>query len=277
MKFNKESGQALLVVVLVMVVALTVGLSLVSRSIVNIRTSTEEADAQEALAAAEAGIEQAIQTNTTIPLTTFIENNTTYNANVTEAKGADAFLANGGNLVIKDDGIDVWLVSHNPDGTPNYATSPIWNGNLDIYWGDPSLSDCDNAAMEVAVISKNSTPPPDFQLKRYAYDPCTSRRGDNKFSPPTPTGPVNIIEGKTFPYTVRINNVSSGLVVRVVPIYASTAVAVDGSIELPTQGFAIDSTGTSGAGDRQVLRSITYFKTYDQLATPYFMYGLFSP
>lgn len=274
MKFNKESGQALLVVVLVMVVALTVGLSLVSRSIVNIRTSTEEADAQEALAAAEAGIEQAIQTNTTIPLTTFIENNTTYNANVTEAKGADAFLANGGNLVIKDDGIDVWLISHNPDGTPNYATSP-WNGNLDIYWGDPSLSDCDNAAMEVAVISKNSTPPPDFQLKRYAYDPCTSRRGDNKFSPPT--GPVNIIEGKTFPYTVRINNVSSGLVVRVVPIYASTAVAVDGSIELPTQGFAIDSTGTSGAGDRQVLRSITYFKTYDQLATPYFMYGLFSP
>lgn len=274
MKFNKESGQALLVVVLVMVVALTVGLSLVSRSIVNIRTSTEEADAQEALAAAEAGIEQAIQTNTTIPLTTFIENNTTYNANVTEAKGADAFLANGGNLVIKDDGIDVWLVSHNPDGTPDYATSS-WNGNLDIYWGDPSLSDCDNAAMEVAVVYDTD---PSLAvapaLKRDAYDPCASRRGDNKFSPPT--RPVNIIEGKTFPYKVTIS-VSSGLVVRVVPIYASTAVAVDGSIELPTQGFAIDSTGTSGAGDRQVLRSITYFKTYDQLATPYFMYGLFSP
>lgn len=269
---NKESGQALLIVVLIMVVALTVGLSVGSRTIINIRTTSEEADSQKALAASEAGIERAIQTNTTIPITTFIENKTTYEAEVKEVKGT-AFLANGGNLVVQDDGVDVWLVERKDDGTTPDYDNPWGGSNINIYWGDPSLSDCDNAAMEVATISgpKKAT----ASLKRYAYDPCTSRRGDNKFSPQT--GPVNTIEGKKFPYTVRIS-VSSGLVARVVPIYASTAIAVDGNgVLLPTQGFAIESTGKSGSGDRETVRSLTFFKTFDQVATAHFMYGLFTP
>ena len=62
-RFSNNSGQAILLVVLVMIVGLTVGLSVVSRSIVSIKTSTEEADSQKALAAAEAGIEKALNTS----------------------------------------------------------------------------------------------------------------------------------------------------------------------------------------------------------------------
>lgn len=273
MEVNKENGQALLVVVLVMVVALTVGLSLTSRSIVNIRTSTEEADSQKALAAAEAGIEQALQEyNTATIAGPFIENKTTYSTAIT-AVGGNSILVNGGNLVAQDDGIDIWLVPHNADGKPDYSTSWGNNDKLDIYWGDPALNDhCGNAAIEVAVISGTQAAP---VLKRYAYDPCNSRQGANKFSNVPGGGPYSF-QGKGFKYNVQIN-IKDGLIARVVPIYTSTAIAVKGSILLPTQGFKIDSTGTSGAPDREVKRSLTFFRTYDELPTPYFMYGLFSP
>jgi len=273
MKFNKERGQALLIVVLIMVVALTVGLSLGSRTIINIRTSSEEADSQKALVAAEAGIEQALRATTSTTIKEeFIENKTVYNAVVEEVKGT-SFLANGGNLVLQDDGIDVWLVKHDADGKPDYSTSWGDNKKLNIYWGDPALDDCDNAAIEVAVISGTQAAP---VLKRYAYDPCGSRKGANNFSN-VPGAEPDPVEGKIFKYKVQID-IDDGLVARVVPIYASTAIAVYGNgTALPTQGFNIDSTGTSGALDREVKRSLTFFRAYDQLPTQYFMYGLFSP
>ncbi len=50
--FKNQSGQALLIIVLVMVVALTIGLSVASRTITNLRTSREQASSQKALSAA---------------------------------------------------------------------------------------------------------------------------------------------------------------------------------------------------------------------------------
>lgn len=276
MKINKQKGQALLVVVLVMVVALTVGLSLTARSIIDIRTSTEEADSLKALAAAEAGIEQALQTTDTAPIAgPFTESNTTYSTTITEVKGTSAFLTNGGNLVLQDDGVDIWLVPHNPDGTPDYS-STSWTGDINIYWGDPSLADCDNAAIEVAVISGTKELP---SLDRYVYDPCASRRKDNNFSTVGGGGPYSI-EGKNLLYKEKIGQglISSGLIARVVPIYANALIAVDGDgSALPNQGFSIDATGIAGAGDRQVKHSLNFFRTFNQVPTTYFMYGLFSP
>lgn len=275
MKFNKEGGQALLIIVLIMVVALTVGLSLGSRTIINIRTASEEADSQKALAAAEAGIERAVQINEDkiINDQKFSENITSYNIEVKEAKGT-TFLANGGNLVVQDDGVDVWLVSHS-DGKANYSNP--WTGDkLTIYWGDPSVEDCSNAAIEIAVISRIILSL-DLELKRFVFDPCGSRREKNKFDNPGGGGPYTVSD-KQFKYEAKNIDVKNGLVARVVPIYASTPIAVDGNGgDLPTQGFAIDSTGISGSGDRQVQRSLTFFRTFDQVATPHFMYGLFTP
>lgn len=282
MKVNKQAGQALLLVVLIMIVALTVGLSLAGRSIVNIRTSTEEADSQKALSAAEAGIEQALQTEGEgVNLKVGSTVNASYTTDVVSVSGAGPFLANGGNIAVQDDGVDIWLVDHDVDGKPDYFIP--WAGTaLNIYWGDPLLPDCGNAAIEVAVVSGTMfPPPPDLKLKRNVFDPCNTRRSGkqgnqgNQFSNVSETG--SFVEGK-FLYKAVISGIVSGLAARVVPIYTSTQIAVDGGGQnLPTQGFSIDSTGKSGSGDRQVKKSISHFKTYGQLATPYFTYGLFSP
>lgn len=276
MKFNKEGGQALLIIVLIMVVALTVGLSLGSRTIINIRTASEEADSQKALAAAEAGIERALQINEgkIINDQRFIENITSYKIEVKETKGT-TFLANGGNLVVQDDGVDVWLVSHDADGKADYA-NPWTVDKLTIYWGDPSLDHCSNAAIEVAVIS-GIILPLDLKLKRFTFDPCAPRRGANRFDNPGGGGPYTK-DDKQFKYEAKDIDVEDGLVARVVPIYASTPIAVDGNeVALPTQGFAIESTGRSGSGGRETVRSLTFFRTFDQVATAHFMYGLFTP
>ncbi len=56
MRVISESGQALLIVVLVMVVVLTMGLSVASRSITNLRIATEQDNSQASFSAVEAGI-----------------------------------------------------------------------------------------------------------------------------------------------------------------------------------------------------------------------------
>ncbi len=61
---RKNSGQIVLVVLLVMVVLLTVGLAVVSRSVTDIRISKEVEEASRAFAAAEAGIEDVLKRET---------------------------------------------------------------------------------------------------------------------------------------------------------------------------------------------------------------------
>lgn len=276
-----ERGQVLLVVLLVMVIVLTVGLSVASRNITNLRTSREEATSQKALAAAEAGIEQVLKTNTPIPIGTFFtgEPNTTYGTTVNAVLGT-ALLVTGGNVVPKDEGADIWLVAHNADNTPNLS-SP-WSGDLTIYWG--SSSDVCNsnpaintmAALEVAVVSGPVASP---VLKRYTYDPCSSginRRSNNNFKAALGGGTVS---GKTFSFSTpplgdpQVISVVNGFVVRVVPLYSNTPIGVIASIALPSQGSVIDSTGES----QGTTRKINVFKGYPQLPIQFFVYGLFSP
>lgn len=262
---KKEKGQALLIIVLVMVVALTVGLSVASRSITNLRTSTEEASSQKALAAAEAGIEQAIKNNVPIGLSSFT-NDTTYKTDITQVDGTNILLY-GGNPVLQDNGIDVWLSNYS--STPaNLFTSNLWNGDLTIKWGVSSDS-CSNAAIEFVLIYGSKQSP---QVKRYAFDPCSTRASVNHFTP------VSLVKsttsGKDFYYETPVPiTIFSGMIGRVVPLYTNTPVALVGNFALPPQGSTITSVGNSGGTQRKV----NVFQGYPEIPSEYFLYNLFSP
>jgi type II secretory pathway pseudopilin PulG len=277
-KKKSESGQVLLIVVLVMIIALTVGLSLASRSIVDVRTSTEDADSQKALAAAEAGIEQALSQLITITETTFSEIGSSYEADVIPVQGDDRILLNNGNLVEKGESVDIWLVDHDVDGNPLYESAD-WEGTngLEIYWGTSS-DPCENAALEIAVIVGPQGSP---SLKRHAVDPCEDRQEENNFDDePLNTGPYSI-GGETLQHRFSLHPVAPGpnnvLLVSVVPIYTNAIMGVEPSASIPTQGYSINSTGKFGTGDSQVKRSISVFSQYGQLPIEYLNYGLFSP
>src|SRR3990167_4715556 len=100
---NNQKGQILLVVVLAAVVALTVGLSAVSRTITNTKVTTEEANSQKALSAAEAGIEELISNASTLATgQKNLSNNSRYEAGVTPIASQD-ILINNGATILKDD------------------------------------------------------------------------------------------------------------------------------------------------------------------------------
>lgn len=261
MSAKRQSGQVLLAIVLVMVVGLTVGLSLASRSITNLRTSEEEINSQQALSAAEAGIEQVSKTSASIANGSFL-NDTTYNTSITTVEG-NSFFLNGGNAVLKDDGADVWLSDYSTDRARLYANP--WSGNLGIYFGKDN-NGCSEAALEIVVVSGTRDSP---VSRKYAIDPCLPRSNSNKFTYVSQGG---VARGKSFPFGTTIS-INSGLIARIVPVYNQTPIGIVGDSPLPAQGSIITSVGTSG----NTTRKVTVFQGFPTLPSEYFPYGLFSP
>jgi Tfp pilus assembly protein PilX len=261
-QFKKQSGQVLLVVVLVTVVSLTVGLSVASKSITSFKTTTEEADSQKALHAAEAGIERAIQTQVA-PSGVFESSN--YTTTITDTNVSSLPL-NAGNLILRDEGIDLWLTNY-----PDYSqpASPITT--FTVSW-DASGKTCESTtspipAMEIVVVSGTKASP---TLTRYAYDPCSERRALNNF---TGQNLTNIVS--TFPnYSVTVT-VADGLIARIIPIYGDSVISASTSNDtpFPSQGKIITSTGESGDSKRKV----TVFQGHPAVPIELFPYSIFSP
>ena len=280
---NFQRGQALLIVVLVMVIALTVGLSLVSRSITNLRSTTEQENSQRAFSAAEAGVEQALKiegTGALVPERTFTENNATIESvNVQEVKGSN-FLLYGGNNIVKNDGADIWLSDYSTDSNERFLNAQ--DVNVRILWGE-SATDCSNAGMDISVITTTDTgnPRANAQIIRYAYDPCSTRRSVNSLSSPTDlSSPVSI--GNVSFYQSIVIPVQKGLLIRIAPIFQNAKIgvqgytynasgALDASKDLPPQGRLIDSVGS--AGDTK--RKVRFFQGYPALPVEFFPYALF--
>lgn len=279
--YGKQSGQALLIVVLVMVIALTVGLSLASRSITNLRNSTDEANSQAAFSAAEAGVEQAVKlgnTNGTSILSGVSlndkNNSQISNVDISLIDGSQ-FLLNNGNPVFQDDGTDVWMSPHSDDPTQLFQ-SPWGNGaaqSFYVHWGT-NTNPCSDPAIEVLVITGTRVLP---SLAKYAFDSCSARRGANSFSAPPQSGAftVNGVNGsQTFNYRATIS-VTNGLLARIVPLYMAGDIGIIGA-GLPVQGKIITSTGTAGVQTSQTVRKISFFQGYDSLPSEFF-YSLFAP
>lgn len=256
-----ERGQTLLIVVLVMVVALTVSLSVASRSIVSVRTTTEEENSQRAFSAAEAGIERAIKTQAEITSVSLGNNSSIVKA-VPTTIGGTAFNINNGAIISEDDGADIWF--SNQDYSSPKTTS------LTIYWGNTTVSDCSNAALEIVVLSGTSVS--NAVARRYAYDPCSTR--NNNFSSPASTGNYTISGTDVhFKYQTQAIGITNGFIARVIPLYADSQIGVISSISLPIQGTQVVSTGASGETQRQV----KYFQGYRQIPPEFFQYILFQP
>lgn len=289
-----ESGQVLLIVILVIVISLTIGLSLASRGITNLRTSTEEADSQKALAAAEAGIEKALQNTVD---SSGVLDIATFNTDVV-SQGGDTLLLNGGSLITQGEGADVWFANHNADGTISYANTPARNPpRLHLYWGAEGEEVCVSsnpstwpAAIEVIVVSGTSATA--ITTIRHTFDLCDGSPGEprnNNFASAQQIGgggtDLGITDGPTFMIRTPgggqdLVSVGNLIFMRVIPVYKSSVIGVRACnnvggqcTTLPSQGFLITSTGTRGTANRR----LKVYKGFQQPFLPYISYGLFVP
>ena len=257
-----ERGQVLLVVVLLMVVVLTIGLSLATRNITNLRQASEDDSSQRAFSAAEAGLQVALESNTTIPETDF--SGSTYEAQVRTVQSHE-FVIQDGRPIAANESVDIWLADY-----PAYTSK--WNRPLIIAWGNPGETEpCQSAALVIAVLSGQNTASPSIQ--QYAFDPCS--RGNSFSTPSEVIGPYRVA-GKDFHYRATIPAITNGIIARVMPVYASTSFAVTSgnpANRLPIQGRIIESTGKSG--DTQ--RKIVVVQGNPKLPLEIFPYVLFTP
>lgn len=244
-----QKGQVLLIVLLVMVVGLTIGLSLATRSVTDIKISTQLEESSRAFAAAEAGIEAALKGEPVVDCAGTWQT-------IGQAKYCFSKTTAGGTsdpLVLGKIGIadtyTVWLVEHDiVTGNPQIDESHDYDGtSIDVCWGEGG--ETTKPAMEVSVIYKDAT---GYKVARGAYDPDSSRTGSNHFTDISGSS-VNCGGGFAYGTTVSLPSGVLLIALRLRPFYleANVGVAPQGD-NLPSQGLSIASTGTAGETTRKV-------------------------
>ncbi|MBI4100332.1 hypothetical protein HY439_01190 [Candidatus Microgenomates bacterium] len=264
---NSERGQVLLIALLVMVVGLTVGLSVVARSITNIKISTQNEESQRAFFAAEAGLEVALLPNGAVGSGSVGSAN--YNVTATETSPANNIFIFPATVKV-DDTRTLWLVKHDPaDSTKLMDSSAYYTAQtINVCWQDASTT----PAMEIILIYKEGGNT--YRVARGAYDPDGGR--GNNFSGVTSSSPPNCGSAdlkyrKSISFTGDFNvNPADKILValRLRPIYADVKIAVEGASAagscpggngcLPAQGKLFASTGT----DANTTRKVQVFKSY---------------
>ena len=259
-----QRGQILLVVVLTMIVALTVGLSVVSRTITNLRISKQSEESQRAFQAAEAGIEKTLESGVSSGSPQSLGNSAQYKTEINNPSG-NAFILNAGEIVEQDVGIDLWLSDY-----PNYSNQICPSSCAISLHFNITEQSCDSgsgnntrAGLEIVVLSGSVSNP---AVRKYLFDPCPGRTpgADN-------TGGGTTIDATTFQHGASIS-VTNGLIARVIPIYNSVKVGVTSSVNIPIQGRIIESIGESG----ETIRKVQYFSSHPQLPLEIFPYSIIS-
>ncbi len=273
---SQQSGQILLIVVLTMIIALTVGLSIAARVVTELKLSKQNEESQRAFQAAEAGIQKSLQLNTSVGLVP-LDNNSSFSTELATDIGT-GILVNNGQEVDQATGADVWLSDY-----PTFA-NPI-GGAMYVYWGSSSQSNCSSTggdsvapALEVVVLQGNISSPTVIK-NIFEATPCGSSRISNATLGTQNGVSTWSFKGMNFlyraPLTFNGSNISGGLLMKAIPIFNSSIVGFQTNgtgINFPAQGSVVTSTGTSG----DTVRKIIYFQSYPQLPLEVFPYSLIS-
>ena len=256
-----ESGQVLLITLLVLTIATTVALSLIGRSTTDVAISTQLEESARAFSAAEAGIEEALRSGESG--SEVFSAGASYSVAVTSIGGAAGtyrFPRKTPRGVTET----IWLVAHDAAGavveTPTYTAASIglcWSAETTV------------PALAVSVLYKEGTDG-SYKVARSAFDPDTVRAAANNFSS---GGAAGTNCGIANYYRQNINFTSLGITptqdaiiaLRIRPEYADTTLVVDpGAVVLPQQGKRIESTGSTQAG---VSRKVIVYQQYRAATT----------
>jgi hypothetical protein len=257
---KSNSGQALLVILLIMAVVLTIGLATISRSITDIKISEQTDDSARAFSAAEAGIEALLSgavdgTGLTFDSTTKV---VTLKTDIT----GTSFLYP--QALGKNEIATIWLSEFDND-TKKYKNflNTTANNLITVAWGNENaVADQDTTpALEVSLYYDNSG----AKVAKFLLDPFTSR--ENNFCKTDTTNCANISnfvspaglygdKNLKFKADIDVSSLGAGLnmyFARLRLLYNDTAHYIGLSTNnLPKQGIKIAATGTSNQATRKV-------------------------
>jgi len=277
-KLKRQKGQVLVVFLLIIVMALAIVLSIASRTITDIRTTTTSDESNRAYFAAESGIEEALKkVDSTAPSGINI---TTQFSNATATTTAKPYYSDTFNIyaypedLAKDSTAQI-ILSPDPHG------SPVWAGHfVDIFFGK-NLDQ--NQAIEVSVVSWD-TVQQKYTIKKWGFDPVSARGNSfcpaatyNQFlNPGDFTGtrktithwarlylrqfgnPIvtDSVPGCSVPHDPQLAGSEQPILLRIKALYNSNfalTLVVSSDSNFPSQGVIIESTGSVSSVTRKIL------------------------
>lgn len=267
-----QSGQVVLITLLVLSIATTIALSLLGRTTTDLNITNQVEESSRAFSAAEAGIEEALKLGTSVGATGISgASDVTYTVNRADLGGSTTPYRLP-RKTRKGETESVWFVPHDPTtGIPNIVrtyTSP----DIDLCWSQESAV----PAVVVAVLYQESTDS-SFRVARGAYDP--SVRGN--FSLHTDTTGCGSGTGTFYRRVIAFSSLSATLnaavdtviEMRIRPVYSDVQLAVRASsVNFPVQGNQFISTGSTTTG---LTRKITVYQQY-RSALGIFDYAVYS-
>ncbi|OGY29579.1 MAG: hypothetical protein A3F35_02775 [Candidatus Woykebacteria bacterium RIFCSPHIGHO2_12_FULL_45_10] len=298
---NKRSqkGQILIIFLLVLVVGVAIVLSVASRSLTDIRTTTTSDESNRAYFAAEAGVESALkkisgttggEKNFSLDFTGV--NQTTVNVAARPLKSAQDTLYASPSEVAKDDVFQLSLLDdfNNLKAPGAAAPNDYYNdGNPDtltVFWGASGVV---GTALEISLVYRDSAGT--YGITKWGLDPSARANFcfDNAVitTGPLPLEPAgNLGIGLVYQYKATINvgngnygaggfaagtpcgdsnlsNIRQTVLLRVRPLYNTSSQPIGvkpaSGRALPNQGFEVESTGSTLSGVTRKLRVIQPF------------------
>lgn len=274
-KNKANSGQAIIIILLVAAVGLTVGISLISRSVTDVRISRQEEEQARAFSAAEAGIEKAIEQGEGISREEF--GDAEYSVKATDLGKEAGFVFP--KAVDQGDIKTVWLVEH-ADGSPSRAAGEFIGTAIDLCWGntDQEADLEETPALEATLIYEEGGV---YKVSKAVFDPNSVRATtQNNFTVAVGgcSGVISAEQSYDFPFKGTISGITGPYALRLKLIYnndKAQMLGVLGNDILPSQGTIYDSTAVVGSGDDLVTSRVQQVQYHD--APPgIFDYVLFS-
>src|SRR4030042_2981143 len=151
---GKQSGQVVLITLLVLTIATTVALSLISRTTTDTSITNQVEESSRAFSAAEAGIEEALKigVGTSLPTAIIGSPDVSYSVSMASIGGA-AGAYQFPRKTLKDTTETVWLVDHQSSGALAEPLSPTYvSPSIDICWSSESTT----PALVVTVLYRES-------------------------------------------------------------------------------------------------------------------------
>lgn len=246
-RYSRQSGQIGIIVVLIMVVLLTIGLSLASRTTKEVILATQEEESTRVFNAAEVGVEQALSTNlqfagdvfTSSPITPTGSNTTvTYTINKQYQLEMQIFQGVSATIQLTD------------------TTHPAPPASLLIDWSkEVDCSTQSPAALLVSIYAVDRTvTPADVKVRYETYEPCGRANGFG-------TGLSVAVDVNGYRNHATIPLAAKDTFLRIKPVYNDTKMLVrPSSGQMPVQSYNIRSSGNNNSGTEnrnvQVVRSL---------------------
>lgn len=237
---DNHSGQVALVVLLIMIVMLTLGVSVVQRSLFDVRLSQAEEESNRAFQAAETGVEMALS-NLSGASSVDLGDGLSYSVSV--EGGGETGWVTGTSVGVGE------IVSVSLDGA-----SPNLN-SLNVYFIDKANQDCDSnpAAIEVVVVREVGG---GEQVARSVYD---VENRDNGFT--LLSKGDYVYQGTTFCGVAQVNLPGNSVEARIRVLYSSASVGVEPQplgATLAEQLRTIRSEGSLESGVTRVVQVDRY-------------------